>query len=77
MIDHLRSFKADTPTGWWPTDEAFRSHLVGQALYGSIAQARVRLLLEAAEAHLHTAKTEKVPVPAKLSIEHIIPPDLR
>jgi hypothetical protein len=73
MIDHLRSFKEDTPTGWWPTDERFRAHLVGSPLYNSITQARVRMILEAAEARLHTPKTEKVPVPTKLSIEHVIP----
>ncbi len=73
MIRHLRSFKQDTPTGWWPTDEQFRAHLLEQPLYGTIAQARVRMLLEAAEARLHTPKTEKVPLPAKLSIEHVIP----
>jgi hypothetical protein len=73
MIDHLRSYKDDTPTGWWPTDERFCSHLVEQPLYNSITQARVRMLLEAVEARLHTPKTEKVPVPDKLSIEHVIP----
>jgi len=73
MIDHLRAFKQDTPTGWWPTDEEFRTHLLEQPVYNSITQARVRMLLEAAEARLHTPKTEKVPLPAKLSIEHVIP----
>jgi hypothetical protein len=73
MIDHLRSYDDDTPTGWWPTDERFRSHLLELPLYGSITQARVRLLLMAAEARLHTPKTEKVPLPAKLTIEHVIP----
>jgi hypothetical protein len=73
LIDHLRSFAEDTATGWWPTDESFRRHLVDRPLYGSITQARVRLLLEAAEARLHTAKTEAVQVPTKLSIEHVIP----
>jgi hypothetical protein len=73
MIDHLRSYKEDTLTGWWPTDETFRTHLVEQPLYNSITQARVRMLLEAVEARLQTPKTEKVPLPAKLSIEHVIP----
>lgn len=73
MIDHLRAFKEDTPTGWWPTDDRFRNHLVGQPLYGSITQARVRMLLEAAEARLHSPKTEKVTLQDKLSIEHVIP----
>lgn len=73
MIDHLRSFKEDTPTGWWPTDERFRKHLAEQPIYGSITQARVRMLLEAAEARLHSPKTEKVTLQDKLSIEHVIP----
>ncbi len=73
MVEHLRSYAEETPTGWWPTDERFRAHLIGHPLYGTISQARVRMLLEAAEARLHTRKTEKVPLPGKLSIEHVIP----
>ncbi len=73
MVDHLRSFKEDTPTGWWPSDEKFRAHLTGRQLYGSITQARIRMLLGAAEARLQTPKTEKVSMPSKLSIEHVIP----
>ena len=63
LVEHLRSYAEDTPTGWWPTDERFRAHLLEQPLYGSITQARVRMLLEAAEARLHTPKTEKFPPP--------------
>jgi Dehydrogenase E1 component/Protein of unknown function (DUF1524) len=70
---HMRSYAEGTPTGWWPSDERFRCHLTENPLYGTITQARVRMLLEAAEAQLHTPKTEKIPMPAKLSIEHIIP----
>ncbi len=66
LISHLRSFAEDTPTGWWPTDEKFRAHLVSSPLYGTITQARVRMLLEAVEARLQTPKTENVPLPAKL-----------
>ncbi len=73
LIAHLRSFGEDTPTGWWPTDEKFRTHLIENSLYGTISQARVRMLLEAAETRLHTSKTESVPLPSKLSIEHVIP----
>ena len=73
LIDHLRSFGEDTPTGWWPTDEKFRTHLMENSLYGTINQAHVRMLLEAAETRLHTSKTESVPLPSKLSIEHVIP----
>jgi hypothetical protein len=73
LVEHLRSFGEDTPTGWWPSDEKFRLHLTQQPIYNSIAQARVRMLLEAAEARLHTPKTEKVPLLQKLTIEHVIP----
>jgi uncharacterized protein DUF1524 len=31
------------------------------------------MLLQAAETRLHTSKTESVPLPSKLSIEHVIP----
>jgi hypothetical protein len=73
MIAHLQSYGEGTPTGWWPSDQRFRAQLVEHPLYGSITQARVRMLLEAAEARLHTTKTEKIPLPPKLSIEHVIP----
>lgn len=73
LIEHLRHADESTPTAWWPSDERFRQHLIEQPLYGSITQARVRLLLRAAEARLHTPKTEKVSWPDKLTIEHVIP----
>ena len=73
LIAHLCSFSEDTPTGWWPTDAKFRSHLTNTSLYGTISQARVRLLLEAAEIGLRTPKTENFQLPSKLSIEHLIP----
>lgn len=57
----------------WPTDAAFRAQLVHKPLYNWIPQARVRLLLEAAEARLHRSKTESMPVAPRLTIEHVIP----
>jgi len=50
LVGHLRSIPEQTPTGWWPTDEAFKTYLIGSPLYGTISQPRVRMLLEAAEA---------------------------
>lgn len=73
MVDHLRSYDESTKTGWWPSDEAFRKQLVEEPLYDKLSQARIRVLLEAIEARMHTSKTEKVPLPDKLSIEHVIP----
>jgi hypothetical protein len=73
LIRQLRSFPASSPSSWWPADKDFRSHLVEQALYGTLSQPRVRLLLEAVEARMHTPKTETISVPEKLTIEHVIP----
>lgn len=70
LVEHLRSL---TNNSRWPTDVEFQEHLLTRPLYGSVNQARVRLLLEAAEARLLTPKTEKVPIPPKLTIEHVIP----
>ena len=73
IIGHLKSFDQETTSGWWPTDEAFRNHLTTRDLYKWLPQARVRMLLMAVEARLFSSKTEKLMLPAKLSIEHIIP----
>lgn len=73
IIGHLKSFDEDTTSGWWPTDVAFQNHLLTRDLYKWLPQARVRMLLKAVEAGLFSAKTEKLTLPPKLSIEHIIP----
>ncbi|MFL4473772.1 DUF262 domain-containing protein [Paeniglutamicibacter sp. MACA_103] len=73
IIGHLKSFDEDTASGWWPTDEAFRYHLLNRDLYKWLPQARVRMLLKAVEAGLFSSKTEKLVLPSRLSIEHIIP----
>jgi hypothetical protein len=70
LVAHLRSL---TNNSRWPTDAEFREHLLTRPIYGTVNQARVRMLLETAEARLLTAKTEKVPIPPKLTIEHVIP----
>jgi hypothetical protein len=72
LVDYLGSFSPDSQR-WWPDDAAFRQHLVTQPLYGAVTQARVRMLLEAAEARMRTAKTEHVHMKQKLTIEHVIP----
>ncbi|MHA7176152.1 DUF262 domain-containing protein [Arthrobacter sp. Sr24] len=73
IIGHLKSFDEDTVSGWWPTDEAFQDHLLTHGLYGWLPQARVRMLLKTVESGLFSAKTEKLTLPSKLTIEHIIP----
>lgn len=73
IIGHLKSFDEETTSGWWPTDEAFQNHLLTRDLYKWLPQARVRMLLKAVEAGLFSSKTEKLTLPSRLSIEHIIP----
>lgn len=73
IIGHLKSFDEETTSGWWPTDEAFKNHLLTRDLYRWLPQARVRMLLKAVEARLFSSKTEKLTLPSRLSIEHIIP----
>ncbi|MGP9783851.1 HNH endonuclease family protein, partial [Glutamicibacter sp. AOP12-B1-11] len=73
IITYLKSFDEDTPSGWWPSDEAFRGHLLTRDLYKSVPQPRVRMLLKAVESRLFSSKTEKLTLPSKLSIEHVIP----
>lgn len=73
LIGQLRSYGEDTPSGWWPNDPAFVSALVQQPLYDQMTQARLRMLLEAAEARLHTNKTEEFSFDSPLTIEHVIP----
>jgi hypothetical protein len=73
LIDQLTTYPVETPTAWWPDDQAFREQLEMQPMYGNNTQARVRMILEAAEARLHTSKTERLPLPSRLTIEHVIP----
>ncbi|WP_196249409.1 DUF262 domain-containing protein [Rhodococcoides fascians] len=72
MISQLQSYASDSQT-WWPDDATFRTHLLTQPIYGSMAQIRVRMLLEAIEARMRTTKTESITLQQKLTIEHVIP----
>lgn len=72
ILETLRSFS--NPTDEWPDDQEVRERLEGQPLYGWINQRRVRMLLEACEERMaSTNKSEQLPLPAKLTIEHALP----
>lgn len=74
VVDELRTSQARTTE--WPSDEAVRFRLLGGDLYYYVSQSRVRMLLEACERDIRDpTKTEKVPLPADLSIEHAMPQD--
>ncbi len=57
----------------WPTDEELRERLIDQGIYGWVRQDRIAMMLGAVEQTLYSNKVEAVNVPAKLSIEHVIP----
>lgn len=57
----------------WPDDDAFRQAWLGEPLYRRITRARLRMILEALEMSCRTTRTEDVSLPARLTIEHLIP----
>jgi len=76
VVAELRA--SDAETAVWPSDKSFRDRLQFGEIYGYIAQARIRMLLEACERDLRaTGKTEEIPIPGGLSIEHVMPREWR
>jgi hypothetical protein len=72
IIESLRAYS--NPTDTWPNDSEVLKRLETQPLYNSISRTRIRLLLEACEQRLaDTNKTEQLPLPDRLSIEHALP----
>lgn len=63
----------------WPSDEDLTSDLPAVRLYGNVRQSRIRAVLVRAYSHIIDAqrKTEQVPIPDGLSIEHIMPREWR
>ena len=57
----------------WPDDEALRDTFLTKPLYGSLAQARINLLLRGIESELRSALSETQEVGGRLHIEHIMP----
>lgn len=57
----------------FPTDAEVRAALDEQPLYGRIAQAKVRAVLEALDAFAFSSKSEAVSMPKDLTIEHVLP----
>ncbi|NID05877.1 DUF262 domain-containing protein [Luteibacter jiangsuensis] len=57
----------------FPSDEDFETAAVTRPLYNTLRQYKLRSVLEALEAYLQTSKSEAVPLPAGLTIEHVMP----
>lgn len=60
-------------TGIWPDDQTVTNQLLRNPIYGTLNQARVRVLLEGIERAQRTTKHESIPIPDSLSIEHVLP----
>lgn len=73
--DYLAAQTSDARA--WPTDDAMITGLPGIKLYGNVRQARLRVVLEALELQMRTERHEAVPVPPKLSVEHVMPQEWR
>jgi len=70
LSDFLLGQESDS--GFWPTDDAFRSSFSNQPVY-QMKKARLRMLLEAIEQELRNRRSEKIELKEKLTIEHIMP----
>ena len=57
----------------FPDDTELRVAVCEQPLYGRLAQYKVRAILEALDARAQTTKTELLPLPPGLTIEHVMP----
>jgi hypothetical protein len=60
-------------TNRWPEDAELISALTTRSLYRSIPGARIVMVLGAIEQALRTSKSERVALPANLTIEHVLP----
>jgi hypothetical protein len=75
LLARLHSTTSDT--GRWPDDEELRQVLMTRSLYWAVAGARIVMTLGAIELSIRSTKTESLPLPAGLTIEHLLPQDWR
>ncbi|MGI4843225.1 MAG: DUF262 domain-containing protein [Janthinobacterium lividum] len=69
--------KSSADSSRFPDDQTFSAALAELPLYGRLAQYKVRAVLEALDAHAHTSKSEQLPLPDGLTIEHVMPQSWR
>jgi hypothetical protein len=71
VASHLAKGSGDSTK--FPSDDELRAAVMDQSLYGRIAQAKVRAVLEALDAYALTSKSEAIAMPKDLTIEHVMP----
>lgn len=64
---------ATAETNRWPGDAELTQVLKDRSLYQSIAGSRIVMVLWAIEQAIRTTKSEQIPRPAHLNIEHVLP----
>ena len=69
--EYLAAQRADTSR--WPDNQEFGSAWMELPFYSHLKQSKTRLILEALESKLVTAKSEKISFKEALTIEHLIP----
>lgn len=57
----------------FPTNDEFGKAVLGRPIYDELAQYKVRAILEAIDGQLEHAKSEALPLPTGLTIEHVMP----
>ncbi len=65
--------RSGDPTTRWPTDAEFLDAWLTKPLYAKSRPDRSAMVLRALEERLHTRRNEAIGLPARLSIEHLLP----
>lgn len=71
MRDYLLAQTAEASR--WPDDDEFSKSWLHLNFYKSLKRAKLRIILEAMEPELRDKKTEVLPLPKDLTIEHLMP----
>lgn len=65
--------KQEAEIGRWPNDKEFKQAWLTVPVYSAFTKPRVKMVLRALDAALHTSKTEKYWLKVSLTIEHLLP----
>lgn len=69
--DHMQKGIGDSTK--FPSDQEVEFAIKEMPLYGRMSQPKVRSILEALDEKAYTTKTEPLPLPPNLTIEHVMP----
>lgn len=74
-VENVREYLAakDADTSRWPTDKEIDDAFINNPLYKSMKRANLRMILEGIEIAKRDAKSEKIKIAEKLTVEHLMP----